>query len=179
MRRVLLLIVSAATACSAAEAQTTPDAGTSAQTSRAIVWIDQANEPVNLLAADLYFDEQGLVWRIDAESGEITAAIRGTDFAEAWATADCTGESYLLNGVPLPRFTFQMPGEDAIRVRPDNLDLRTVAVCSRRGELGQCIPFANCTEPMGRLPLALTLPAPGVSVPASRPGPIYPTWRSP
>jgi hypothetical protein len=96
-----------------------------------------------------YVDNAGRIWRVDAETGVVSAAIIEVD--EYFASNDCTGESFLKP--PSPRMTQQMGNSNnRILVRPDDLVATERPLSSWRNG-GTCFgPGAVTLFPMRVLP---------------------------
>jgi hypothetical protein len=117
----------------------------------------------------LHLDDRGLVWRISIETGE-SGPVFGR-LERGWSAPGCTGEEYVLNRAPTPRFTFAIEGDEIVRVAHDHADPARVAVCSRL-IAGECVTH-DCNE-RGTIPLEGTIPTPSIEAPAPRPAPLRP-----
>jgi hypothetical protein len=105
-----------------------------------------------------YLDAQGFFWFINP----MTAKIEAFTTDVVYDTANCGGTAYVRR--LLRRMVFTIPGEPGtFRVYPDKPTLTKVQLQSVRSG-GQCV---NTMEETEVLPLAETLPATPLSLPAT------------
>lgn len=116
-----------------------------------------AGDGLDLLWVDT---NSGLVWFIDAQSGQVdlskhawptAAPTTGPGASYYWASTDCTGEQLLLpEAVPLPRVPVLYSGEAGYRARPDGLMPGSTAAQSRKSAWpspGECQPYTETVSP--------------------------------
>lgn len=115
----------------------------------------------------LYIDDDGRIWKIDAESAALD--VFAADVPVQWSNADCTGVPYVK--APLPRFTFRTLGDFSVRVRADTTQAFDVSVASTSRADGGCdvLPQA-AQDSLIALPAAALLDIPALTIVA----PLHP-----
>jgi hypothetical protein len=119
-----------------------------------------------------YVDASGRFWHVNPDTLAVTlgsTTLFGT--FPAYQTADCTGAEYFIAGgvpatFPLPRMTFNGPGDPpaTVRVRPDTEQVQMITRCSVLNGT-TCMPVSPCDGPYSALQAAATLPATPIAIP--------------
>ena len=117
-----------------------------------------------------YFDDDGNIWRIDPESGEVVPSL--TDIPIFYDGPNCTGQAYI--GFPpsglaldfrnyvLPRVVFTASFDATLRVRPDTLaSTQQRMISGTTGERG----CSQTDQDMLVIPLDATTPPAPMSLP--------------
>lgn len=82
----------------------------------------------------LYLDPEGRVWAVDPENA--TLDVFAADLPVRWSDLGCTGAAFVR--APLPRFTFRIADDQAVRVRHDTMVAFDVTVRSQSLAEGGC-----------------------------------------
>lgn len=131
-----------------------------------IVWKDATGATADGVLASpfggalLYIDADQHVWSLDPETAALDTF--RSDVVVQWSNADCTGTPYVKP--PLPRLTFRVQGETAVRVRPDSTTAFNTTVQSTTNADGSCTPLGSqVTGTMIALPAVAMMDVPVVT----------------